>query len=113
LRRLPARSISVDQRQRQRDRDEHRGPPGDAQHEIGEVRQADEIEDDRNDHDGAERREHEQDRGKREGQRDRVQGEESSLLLLAVDDVQGIEQRLHRGVGAPKGNPKPDDEGRP
>jgi len=39
-------------------------------------------------------------------------GEESSLLPLAVDDVEGIEQRLHRGVGAPKGNPKSDDEGR-
>lgn len=31
---------------------------------------------------------------------------------LAVDDVQGIEQRLHRGVGTPKGNPETDDEGR-
>jgi hypothetical protein len=44
-----------------------------------------------------------EDAADREEERYRVQLHEASLLLLAVHDVQGVEERLHRRVGTPEG----------
>src|SRR6476619_5218392 len=47
-----------------------------------------------------------EDAADREEHRYRVQLHEASLLLLAVHDVQGVEERLHRRVGTPERDPE-------
>ena len=46
----------------------------------------------------------------REGQRDQIELDEAALLILVVDDVERIEDRLHAGIGAPQRKAEADHE---
>ena len=50
-----------------------------------------------------------------EEQRDHVEPDEAALLVLVVDDVERVEDRLHAGIGAPQRNAEPEEkaEGEP
>ena len=50
------------------------------------------------------------DRAEREGERDEVEPDEAALLVLVVDDVERVEDRLHAGVGAPQRDGKAEHE---
>ncbi len=56
----------------------------------------------RKDHDCAQRDQHAADGAEREEQRYDVEPDDAALLLLVVNDVQRIEDRLHAGIGAPE-----------
>ncbi|KIU01742.1 hypothetical protein QU38_00045, partial [Staphylococcus aureus] len=58
-----------------------------------------------------ERQHREDERPAREGERAQVEHDEGALFLLVVDDVQGVEHRLHGGVRAPEGEREAGEEG--
>ncbi len=74
-------------------------PAQDADQRVDDRPEADELEHDRHDDDQAERDDHGDDHAEREGQRHEIQPDEPALLLLFVDDVEALDQRL-RALGA-------------
>ena len=64
--------------------------------------QADVVKRNRQDNDGAERNQYGGDCCQGEAQRDQGQLDETALFLLLVDDVEGVEDRLHPGICAPE-----------
>jgi hypothetical protein len=47
-----------------------------------------------------------EDRDKRKQEGEKVQFDEASFFLLVIDDIKRVNDRLHSGVGAPKGDRK-------
>ena len=58
----------------------------------------------------AERGQNEENGAEGEGEGQQVQRDEAALLLLVIDDVEGIEDGLHAGIGAPQRQHQAEDE---
>ena len=70
------------------------------------------IERQRQRHHRADHQHQRDDRAGGEGQRQQVQPEESTLLALAIDHVQGLDHGLDAGIGAPDREGEAEQEGR-
>ena len=71
----------------------------------------DEVEDNGNDDNRADRDQNEDDHAEGEGEGAEVELDEAALLLLAIGDVESIKDRLHSGIGAPQRDRKAEEEG--
>jgi hypothetical protein len=92
--RLPAtRSEPVQEGQREHDDKQQGGPAGDGQDDLGRERRADELEQDGQHDDSADRRKGEEDESQREQEGGAIEAHEAATLALAVDHVQRIEER--------------------
>src|SRR6202042_3767322 len=108
---LPARfgaawSIAIDRGQGHRRQYQQQRPPENSDGEAPKRREADGGKDHRSD-DHRSKRDHErQDRDEREQEGEKVELHEAAFFLLVIDDVERVDDRLHSGVGAPKGDRK-------
>ena len=69
-----------------------------------------EIQRDRHDHHGADRKQYKNDGEKRECERDEVELDEAALFRFVVDQIERIEERFDSSIGAPQGHQQTDNE---
>src|SRR6202044_2672680 len=85
-------------------------PPQDSEGKTGEGREPDDGKDDGRDDYGGKGDQEGEDRGEGKQKRDQVQLHEALLLLLVIDDVERVDDRLHSRIGAPERQGEPGDE---
>ena len=103
----PARPIAIDRGQGDRCKDQQQRPAQNNDRKAQERRKTKGRKDDRSDDDDGERDHQRQESDEREKQRDEVELQKATLLLFVIDDVEGVDDGFHSGVGAPEGYGKP------
>src|SRR5262249_16404463 len=101
----------VEDSERKSNEDEQRRQACDLDQHLVFAAKPKEIQHDGNDDQPADCEQHENDGQKRKCQRQEVELKEAAPFRLVVDQVQGIEERFHSGIGAPQRDQQTDDKG--
>src|SRR6185436_15379250 len=107
---VAARAEAIEDGESKHDADQEKRPSGDGEDPFRLRAEPDEVEDDRKNDDRDERGQNEENGSEGEGEGQQVQRDEAPLLLLVIDDVEGIEDGLHAGIGAPQRQPQAEDK---